>query len=273
MVGIMFMVYLYIPESPYWCATHGFHDRGRAIIDRLHGRIDGYDVDFHYSIVRRTVEMEQKAARELHGERKSFWQDILDTREIFYGVNGVSSLAKASLITVPYPRRFHACGYPAAHRSPGGKLTCFRHQLTLQLSSYSSYFAQLAAFADPFMFTLLLSIVAIVTTIICAVVVDFVGRRNLFLGSTLVIWCCLMIIGGLGLMPERSHSMNQLTVFFSLVWRMGSTVLGDLGWSYVAETGSMRLRAKTAGFSAAGGVCFGLIFSTTVPYMVCYSRC
>lgn len=49
---------------------------------------------------------------------------------------------------------------------------------------------------------------------------------------------------------------------------MGSTVLGDLGWSYVAETGSPRLRAKTAGFSAAGGVCFGLIFSTTVPYMI-----
>ena len=37
---------------------------------------------------------------------------------------------------------------------------------------------------------------------------------------------------------------------------------------YVAETGSSRLRAKTAGFSAAGGVVIGLIFSTSVPYML-----
>lgn len=131
------------------------------------------------------------------------------------------------------------------------------------------------------MFTVLLALVAILITILAAVATDFIGRRVLFIGATLVIWCCLMIIGGIGLLKTRSHSINQLTVsvpgtklllttqvFFSLVWRMGSTILGDLGWTYVAETGSMRLRAKTAGFSAAGGVCFGLIFSTTVPYMI-----
>lgn len=137
------------------------------------------------------------------------------------------------------------------------------------LSAYSSYFAQLADFADPFVFTMLLSIVAILITLVAAVLVDFIGRRTLFLWSVGIVWCNLLIIGGIGLMPmPRKNSINQLTVFFSLVWRMASTVLGDLGWSYVAETGNMRLRAKTAGFSAAGGVCFGLIFSTTVPYMV-----
>lgn len=51
---------------------------------------------------------------------------------------------------------------------------------------------------------------------------------------------------------------------------MSSTCLGTLGWSYVAETGSGRLRAITAGVSAAGGVAIGTLFSTTVPYMVCF---
>jgi hypothetical protein len=50
--------------------------------------VSGYDVDFHYDILPRTVEMEQKHARDLHGEHKSFWRDVIDTREILMGVNG-----------------------------------------------------------------------------------------------------------------------------------------------------------------------------------------
>lgn len=83
---------------------------------------------------------------------------------------------------------------------------------TPKLSNYSSYFAQLANFADPFLFTVLLAIVAIIITLLAAVATDFIGRRTLFIGATLVIWCCLMIIGGLGLMKERSHAINQLAV-------------------------------------------------------------
>jgi SP family general alpha glucoside:H+ symporter-like MFS transporter len=47
------------------------------------------------------------------------------------------------------------------------------------------------------------------------------------------------------------------------MWRLASTLIGNLGWAFVAETGSSRLRAKTAGIAAAGGVCLGLVFNTT----------
>lgn len=49
---------------------------------------------------------------------------------------------------------------------------------------------------------------------------------------------------------------------------MASTTLGTMGWSYVAETGSSRLRAQTAGVAAAGGVAIGTLFSSTVPLML-----
>jgi hypothetical protein len=39
------IVYLFIPESPYWCAGKGNDDRGRKIIEQLNGDIEGYDVD------------------------------------------------------------------------------------------------------------------------------------------------------------------------------------------------------------------------------------
>lgn len=90
--GIMIVIYVFIPESPYWYATHGYHEKGRAVIERLNGGVDGYDVDFHYGIVQRTVELEMIAAKELHGEKKPFWKDVWDTREIFKGVNGFRTL-------------------------------------------------------------------------------------------------------------------------------------------------------------------------------------
>ncbi len=56
-------------------------------------------MDFHYGIIRKTVEMEQNYAHELHGEKKSFWQDVIDTREIFYGVNGVRLVCDEPLLS------------------------------------------------------------------------------------------------------------------------------------------------------------------------------
>jgi hypothetical protein len=73
-----------------WCANHDKDERGRAIVARLNGGIEGYNVDFHYEIIKRTVERERAISKALHGESLGFWQDVWATREIFMGVNGVS---------------------------------------------------------------------------------------------------------------------------------------------------------------------------------------
>lgn len=99
------------------------------------------------------------------------------------------------------------------------------------LSSYSSYFAQQAGFADPFTFSLLLAMIGLVITIIGAFILDWVGRRSMFLGSVIGTWICLMIIGGIGLMANRTYSLNQFVLFVALMWRAVQTLVGDLGWS------------------------------------------
>ena len=80
------------------------------------------------------------------------------------------------------------------------------------LSSYASYFAQTAGFADPFLFSLLLSLVALATTIIEASLIDLLGRRSLFLIAAVATWCFTLIVGGIGLAPNKSYSVNQLVV-------------------------------------------------------------
>jgi hypothetical protein len=62
--------------------------------------------------------------------------------------------------------------------------------------------------------------------------------------------------------------LRSAKLFFALVWRMVSDLEGTLGRSFAAEAGSSRLRVKTAGISSAGGVAVGVLFSSTVPYMV-----
>jgi hypothetical protein len=96
------------------------------------------------------------------------------------------------------------------------------------------------------------SVVAILITVVGAFITDYIGRESLFLGSTLVTWCCYSRRHGTdqdaiiltqtacceGRVSWRSlgdvlsdYSCLKSQVFFALVWRMGSTLLGDLGWS------------------------------------------
>lgn len=44
-------------------------------------------------------------------------------------------------------------------------------------------------------------------------------------------------------------------------------LVGGLGWSFVGEVSSQKLRVRTAGIAGALSVVFGLIFNTSVPIM------
>ena len=43
--------------------------------------------------------------------------------------------------------------------------------------------------------------------------------------------------------------------------------VGSLGWAFVGEVASQKLRARTAGLAAGASVVFGLTFNTALPVM------
>jgi hypothetical protein len=43
--------------------------------------------------------------------------------------------------------------------------------------------------------------------------------------------------------------------------------VGGLGWAFVGEVSSQKLRARTAGLAAGASVIFGLTFNTALPVM------
>jgi hypothetical protein len=87
--GIMAIIYVLIPETPYWCAARGEHERGRKTVQFLNGGIEGYDVDFHYDLIRRAVEKEQSYQKEIDGDRGGFLTELRNVKEVLVGINGV----------------------------------------------------------------------------------------------------------------------------------------------------------------------------------------
>lgn len=183
-------VYFIIPESPYWCANRERHEQGRAIMARLNGGIEGYDVDYHYNIIRLTVEKEKSYQKQIDGNSKGFMQELANLKEVFIGINGFRTLIAF---------------WPAFVQQISGLAV---------LSSYSSYFARVAGFADPFLFSLLLALVALACTVIEASLIDLIGRRSLFLLGAVSVWVMCMVVGGLGLVADsdRTYAVNQLVV-------------------------------------------------------------
>ncbi|GFZ49942.1 hypothetical protein JCM24511_07345 [Saitozyma sp. JCM 24511] len=51
-IGIMGIIYLLVPESPYWCATRGKHEQGIKTLAKINGSVSGYNVEEQYEIMR-----------------------------------------------------------------------------------------------------------------------------------------------------------------------------------------------------------------------------
>jgi hypothetical protein len=54
--SLALIIWFFLPESPRWLASKGKHDRARAILTRLNGSIEGYDVDREYAILLQEIE-------------------------------------------------------------------------------------------------------------------------------------------------------------------------------------------------------------------------
>lgn len=96
----------------------------------------------------------------------------------------------------------------------------------------------------------------------------------------------MLLVGILGLL-EKTTPLQNFLIFVACAWSFFSNAresfllvfpqgailypdpvaVGGLGWAFVGEVASQKLRARTAGIAAGVSVLFGLTFNTTVPLM------
>lgn len=142
-------------------------------------------------------------------------------------------------------------------------------------------------------YSLFAAIIALVTSITLVFTTDRFGRRNIVLTSVTICTLMLLIVGILGFVP-KTGPLKKLLIVIACLWSFFNTaresasellfpliilllliskIVGNLGWSFVGEVASQKLRARTAGLAAGISVLFGLTFNTSVPIISKSSSC
>lgn len=106
---------------------------------------------------------------------------------------------------------------------------------------------------------------------------DRFGRRLIVFISSVVCTICMIVVAIIGLFPS-TKALQNFCIFVGCLWSLFNAALGSLGWAFVGEIATQKLRARTAGLAAGISVIFGLIFNTSVPimrkyYLIVFTSC
>ncbi|OKP13313.1 hypothetical protein PENSUB_1044 [Penicillium subrubescens] len=63
-IGIMIIIYVFLPESPAWCATRGDGERVKKELLKLNRGVKDYNLEQQYELLILTVEHEKQGAVE-----------------------------------------------------------------------------------------------------------------------------------------------------------------------------------------------------------------
>ena len=183
-IGIMLGIYIFLPESPAWCASRGLEERAKKNMRVIYRGVTGFDIDAQYMVLEQTIQHEKAMAAEQKSEK---WYNI------FKGVNGFRTIVSTWALT--------------SQQVLG--LTLFY--------TYSAYFFSTAGIADPFAITMLTNGIQLVIILLVAASVDRFGRRNICCGGLTTMLVAVTLIGILGVV-EKSDATNKLLVFFSCIF-------------------------------------------------------
>ena len=183
-IGLMLIIYVFLPESPAWCVARGNTARAKKELRKLHRGVEGYDVDHQLEVLVLAAEHERAVAVE---QKREHWYAI------FRGVDGLRTL---TALWTNLSQQFIG-------------LTLF--------STFGTYFFQQAGLPDPFMIKCITSSINIVTSIVVVGLADHVGRRWIACSATSVMWLCCAIIGILGV-TTHTQATNYVLVLFACLW-------------------------------------------------------
>ncbi|KAH8882381.1 general substrate transporter [Thozetella sp. PMI_491] len=233
-IGLMLLIYVFLPETPAWCVSRGLEARAKKEMAKINYGVEGYNLEQQYQALCLTVEHERAVAVE---QRKEHWYAI------FRGIDGRRTLvALWTLLTQQFIG-----------------LTLF--------GTFGTYFFQQAGLDDPFKIKCIVSGINIAATVVIINSADWAGRRWIACGCTTLSWVSCVAIGILGVSPQVKAT-NIIFVLFAVLWNIGMTGNGATGWGFIGEISSQRLRPYTAGFGAASTCVIGIVMSQLVPYMV-----
>ncbi|WVQ84236.1 hypothetical protein IAT38_006388 [Cryptococcus sp. DSM 104549] len=242
-LGIMLPIFIWLPETPSYFAARGMHEQGRAVLRRVNGKVQGYDVDAEYEVLANIIAEEQEKLAALGMEDQSFRSILRSYAECFKGTNLKRTIAAA---------------LPASCQQLTGLAF---------LSGYASLFFREAGFSNAFEITSILFGIKIFFVIAFAFTTDRMGRRTIVIVLGAICCTMLLVIGVLGHVPH-TEATKVVLIVAACFWSASNVGLGAFGWSFAGEVAAQKLRARTSGLGSGIAVIFGLTFNTSVPIML-----
>ncbi|KAH8691468.1 major facilitator superfamily domain-containing protein [Talaromyces proteolyticus] len=123
--------------------------------------------------------------------------------------------------------------------------------------------------SNAFLYTVLGSVVPIVTCLAGMLCLDAFGRRKTLIVGMTLMSIFLWLIGGLGSSKDRSNQYtNGMIASFILFPAAYHGSLAPAAFTTAAEVGSASLREKTMAFGTALNVIIGFAVVFTIPYLL-----
>ncbi|CAK7221098.1 hypothetical protein SBRCBS47491_004412 [Sporothrix bragantina] len=242
-LGLFLPAVVLAPESPYYYANRGDHANAKRMLQRIHGRVPGYDVEREYAVMAAEVAHNARIAQQS------------------------AALSWTAVLRDPvHLRRTWISILPLTTQQWSG--------LPLVLN-YLSYFFSTAGVANPFMTTVAQSVILLAMVVVAALFLDRIGRRRLLLVSESVCFVTLIFMGMIGTLAYRNNNnvltprMADAITALACIW-VAAYALGPaaLGYVMVADTATAVLRQKTTGIASAVNSAFGLILTYCTPLML-----
>ncbi|KAJ4304613.1 hypothetical protein N0V90_000139 [Kalmusia sp. IMI 367209] len=232
---LLVLLFLYwVPESPRWLMRHDKAQRCESALRLLRKDDRSYTPDADMISIQASIEHEAELSA------KSTWMDLL---------------------TDPIERRkvIFSAGALVAQQING--IQWFYY--------FGTVFSQAIGLDDPFLMTIIVFVIQVVTVFVAVLCANKIPRRPLLLSTTLVMMVSIFIVGCLGIPGgEVSGTSGKVIISFVIIEITAfNFAWGPLGWTIASEMAVGRNRNKIYAIAVA---CFWVTVWVTVftlPYL------
>lgn len=135
------------------------------------------------------------------------------------------------------------------------------------------FFTQLKTIDDPFLISMVTTLVNVLSTPFSFVLVEKVGRRNLLIGGAALMVIFQFIVGAIGVTAGTVEANNPAAVkamiaFICLNITSFAITWGPCAWIVIGEIFPLTIRSRGVGLSTSSNWFWNCIIAVITPYLV-----